>query len=373
MSGYQPNSLNNTPSAVSAGTSLGAATLGVKMLPIGGKQTFIVGMGAQSFSGQPSVEFGLNPLQPKTAVAYDPAAVVAALKDIADAGCNVVSIPIFTKLDGLMLDSNGEVTGLDEAFKKNLSDFLTRAQTAKMQVYLSLGEPWNGLTGVKDPITDTAARTAFFKKALMPVVQNLKGRACVMGLDVVNDIESDIAGKDGNGTKTGTTWDQARDYIKAAAQFVKSVNPQRLVSCGAGLHGWHNVEDGKYSKLGLDFYDVRVYDDKGNLPTAKQLKLDRPVLIGACGQESKKSDDNVQALAAYDFLTNAQKNGYAGVVLTDYAKDADNPLSLLTKDGKHRPVFAQLQKFASTLAMNATAPAGSAAPTSAFTGPGLGK
>lgn len=371
-SGYNPNSLNNSTNPVSSAASYGAATLGVKLIPLQGKPSFVVGMDVSSFSGMPERDFGKNPLAPNAEVWYSTKAVTTALSDISSAGCNSVRVALFSKLDGLTLDGNGLVTGLDDTFKKNFSEFLAKAEAANVQVYVSLGEPWNEISAVKDPITQADARTAFLKKAVVPLVGNLKGRSCILGLDLVDNIEAEIAGKDGNGTKSGVTWDQAQAYIKAVIQIVKSVDPQRLVSCGAGMHGLDNLRAGRYSKLGLDFYDVHVNDDKGNVPPAKDLKVNRPVLIGSCGQESKKTDDKVQATAIAGFLANASKLGYAGAMLSDYSRDARNPQSLLDKDGKHRPVFAELAKFAANQAMSATSSTATTAGPS-VAGAGLGK
>jgi len=341
------------------GTSFGAATLGSKLIPVQGKPAFVVGMNVSTFTGQPSHELGKNQFEPTAEVAYNPKAVAAGLQDIAVAGCNVVRIRLFDKLDGLTFDSSGLVSGLDETYMKNLSDMLGKAEPNKLQVYVCLAPVWSGTTSVKNPITDTNARTAYLKKAVIPLMAKLKGRSEVFALDVANEIESEIAGKQGNVTDKGATWDQAREFLKATVDVIKSVDPQRLVSCGSGLHGWQNVKAGKFSKLGLDFYDYHVYDDAGNLPAAKELHVDRPILIGACAQISKKADNDLQAKSDLAFLSNAQKQGYAGALLSEYGKDPESFVTLLDMDGKHRPVYAQIQSFVASLAMNATTPVGS--------------
>lgn len=354
MSGYNTRSMDTSSNAVTSGTSFGAATLGSKMLPLSGKPGFIVGINVPSFTGQPSHELGKNSLEPNAEVSYNSKLVGSALQDIAIAGCNAVKINLFQKLDGLTFDSSGLVSGMDDTYLKNLSDLLSKAEPNKLQMYLCLSPDWSAAPSIKSPLTDPAARTAYFKKALGPLVGKLKGRANIVALEVVDEVESAVSGKDGNSTDKGITWDQARDFIKAASDIVKSVDPQRLVTASSGLHGWQNVQSGKFGKLGLDFYDFHVFDDAGNLPPVKDLKLDRPVLVGSCGQSSKKTDNDIQAKADLAFLTNAQKLGYAGALLSDYDKDSGNIQSVFDKDGKHRPVYAQIQSFAATLAMNAT-------------------
>jgi len=368
VSGYNSRTLDNNTSPVSSAASFGAATLGAKLIPLQGKPTFIVGMNVATFGGQAEREYGKNPLMPDAEPWYNAKAVNTGLQDIATSGCNVVRLRLFNKLDGLKLDSSGLVTGIDDTFLKNVSDMISKAESAKVQVYVVLSGSWSGLGTTKSPITDANAKTAYLKKAIVPLVSKLKGRQGVLAIDVMDEIESDIAGKEGNTTKVGATWDQARDFIKSTVDTIKSVDPQRMVTASSGLHGWQNVKAGKFAKLGLDFYDFHAYDDKGTLPPFKELKVDRPVVVGSCGQESKKADNDIQAKANFAFLTNAQKEGYAGALLTDYGKNPENVLSLLDKDGKHRPVFAQLQTFVASLAMNATnvtAPAIATTPTPA--------
>ncbi len=352
MTGYasQPNSFNQP---LSTATSMSASTLGAKLLPIQGKPTFIAGTELSSVSGTPDHEFGRASAS-STDSAYSPKGVTSALQDVAGFGVNVVRLTAFKHLDGLKLDANGVVTGLDDVFVKNLTDLVGKAESSKLQIYLTLSSPWQG-SPAKNPITDTAARTAFLKNAVSPLMAKLRGRASVMAVGILGQVEAEVAGKDGNGTDKGATWEQARDYIKSCTDFIKSVDSSRLVTAGSGLHGAQNLKAGKLSRLGLDFYDFQTYDDSGLLPSVKELRVDRPVILGACGPKSTKVDGDLQAKADVAFLTNAVQQGYAGAFVGDYSKDSANPMALLDKDGKHRPVCAQLQTFVANLPMMSSA------------------
>ena len=83
----------------------------------------------------------------------------------------------------------------------------------------------------------------------------------------------------------------------------------------------------------------------------KDLRLDRPVIIGACGQKSLKADNDVQAKADVAFLTNALQQGYAGALISEYSRDPDNVQGVFDKEGKHRPVLTQIQTFVANLSM----------------------
>ncbi len=350
MTGYNSGSRSLDSNMVSSANSFGAATLGSKLLPLAaGKTAFVTGINISSFGGATDREFGKNPFSPESEVSYNSKQVGTTLSDLSGIGGNVVRIRLFQKFNGLKVDSAGMVSGLDETFLKNLSDLLDKAENSKVQVYVSLGDPWSESQSVKNPVSDINARNNYLKKAITPLAGKLKGRPSVFAIDVFNEIEGEVAGKEGNLSDKGVNWDQARGFLKATVDVIKSVDPQRLVSAGSGKHGWSNVRSGKFAKLGLDFYDVHVFDDKGVLPPIKDLKVDRPVLIGACGQESKKSDPELQAKADLGFLDSAQKQGYAGAILSEVGNGIDNPLNLLDKDGKHKPVLVQFQTFVTTL------------------------
>ena len=357
MSGYNSGngsrSLDN--STVPSATSFGAATLGSKLLPLqNGRQGFVAGFNVSSFTGQPDRELGKSPLLGEAEPGYSSKLVASTMQDMAEVGSNVIRVRLFQKLNGLKLDSGGLVSGLDDAFQKNLSDLLDKAEASKMQVYICLLDSWSESAIAKNPLTDVNAKNAFLKKAITPLVAKLKGRSSVFAIDLFGEIESQISGKDGNKTDKGISWDQARAFLKSTVDVVKSVDPQRLVSASSGLHETDNVKSGKFSKLGLDFFDVHMFDDKGVLPPARELKLDRPVLIGACGQSSKTSDAELQTKTDMAFLDSAMKQGYAGAILSDFSKNGDSPLNLLDKDGKHRPALAQFQSFVALI--NASLP-----------------
>ena len=289
MSGFNSaGSRYGDNSNVSTATSYGAATLGSKFLPLsGGKYSFVAGINLPTLTGQALAEFDKKPV-------YSSKSISGSLEDIATTGANVVRVALFHNLYGLKFDANGLTTGLDDGFLKDLSDLLDKAEANKMQVYVTVLDQWNDSATAKSPLTNVQARDAFFKKVLAPITSNLKGRTSVMALDMFSEIEKQVAGKEGNGTDKGLSWDQARSFLKSELDAIKAVDPARLVTASSGLHNWENIRDGRFSKLNLDFYDFHIYDDKGTLPPAKDLKTDRTILIGACGPTSKSTDVEAQ-------------------------------------------------------------------------------
>ena len=352
MSGY------NTPtgsrygdnSMVSSATSYGASTLGTKFLPLsGGRYAFVAGITLPAVTGQTSTEFEKKP-------AYASKTVGTSMQDISSLGANVIRVNLFHSLYGLKFDNSGIVTGMDETFLKDLSDLLDKAEANKMQVYITVLDQWIDAPNAKSPLLSIPARDAFFKKVIAPLAANLKGRTSVFAVDAYSEIENQVAGKEGNGSDKGLTWDQARNFLKSEIEAIKAVDPQRMVTASSGLHGWENVKDGKFSKLGLDFYDIHVFDDKGALPAAKDLKTDRTILVGACGPSVKNTDPDTQSKADEAFMDSAYRQGYAGLLLSEYDRNPKSALSLLDKDGKHKPALSQFQTFVASLQNSASAP-----------------
>ncbi len=310
----------------------------------GGKPLILQGVNVPSFSGEAGSEFGKNPLSPEGAVRYKPDLVENAFKDIHAIGFNAVRLTLFQGGDGLKLDKEGRVTGLEDTFRKNLEDAVEKAKTGKIKLYLSLDAPW-GHAKVKSPLTDKKALDGFVKNAVAPLVRKYKGNDSIFAFDIARGIEGDVAGAEGNGSEKGATWEQARVFVRSTVEFVKQNDPQRLVSVSYKTNGIANLKKGSLKGLGLDFYDIGIFDDAGALPPVKDLSADRPVILGAFGQSAADRSDDLQAKAAAAFVQNTFDQGYAGYFISNYAaKGADDKHSLHGADGKHRPVVDSLKR-----------------------------
>jgi endo-1,4-beta-mannosidase len=315
------------------------ATKGAKLLSIDGKPTFVAGVNLPWFDDDFSHDLGPNPFHPNDKIWYTPDVVDADYKDISDSGLKVVRLWVFEGGEGLQFDKDGYTTGLDSTFVNNLKDVVDKAKAHGLKLYMCLSGSWKDLP-VKSPILDPKAQTAYIDNAVVPIAKLFRGEHGIFAFDVMNEIESDVAGKEGNWTDKGATWDQARAFIRANVQAIKKTDPGRLVSSGSGWHNWENVQKGHYSGLGLDFYDVHQYDDKGDLPIAKDLKADKPIILGEFGQSSKKWDDDAQKNADSAFVRAALAKGYAGFLVWTYGhKGSEEVHSLIGKDGQHRPAF----------------------------------
>ncbi len=302
-----------------------------------GVPVLVRGVNLPVFEGKEGHDLGKNPFT-KDEVWYKSEAVDKQFQEISDFGFNVVRIFLFEKAEGLKVSKDGYVTGLDETFTKNLGDMVERARGHKLRVYLSFTDGWP--EGLKNPVLDKKAMDAYFKHAVAPIARQFKGNDGVFAFDLITDVESltTPAGKDAK----AATWEQVQKFVKAGVELIKKQDPERLLTVGnASLTALGKAQ---YSNLGLDFFDVKHLDDKGNMPVAKDLKVDRPVLVGSFGTAGTERNDELQASSIKAFVLSAPQKGYAGYLFSNYGyKDSKDIQSLIGPDGKARPALEALK------------------------------
>jgi hypothetical protein len=239
-------------------------------------------------------------------------------KDIAGIGFNVVRVQL--PVGAFKRDKDGRINGVQDAALRNLSDLASRAESAKLKLYIVLGGEFP--TGDKQisPFVDKKAHEAFGRGVASQVGRTLKDKPGVLAFSLLADIDAakqgDVAG-----------------FLREASRNVKLQDPKRLVTAGVARNGWQAFEKGEYGELGLDFFDVGIFDERGEFPPARNLGGGRPIVVGAIPRR-EEAEENVQA--AKSFVGGAIDRGYAGFVLWDYKH-------LVDKDGKHLPVVAALK------------------------------
>ncbi len=245
--------------------------------------------------------------------------------DMTRMNVNVVRIFVFESLEGLQFDRNGHVDSIDPDLTKNFDTTLQLARKHGLHLYLCLANDFLKTCRkdhVRDIIGDAEARRAYLEKAVRPFVARYLGDPVVFAFDIMNEPEQDIAGSNGNWTADGHTWSTMRSFIRDNATCIHGIDPNRLVSCGSGWHPrGENIKAGRFSGLGLDFYDLHEYRDDGHLPSVSELGVNLPVLVGEFGPDNRdgKQDDDVQKKAVEGFLRNARDGGYAGAAYWDYS------------------------------------------------------
>ncbi len=305
-------------------------------------------------------DIGTTPVYPSYSCAYSSTDMNQALSDMHKMGITVVRLWLNEEEQGLVLDGSGKVTGLQSLFLANLDNTIDLAASNGISMYLTLANSYD-TDGADGPawVTNAAMQGSYITNAIIPLATRYKGNAHVFAFDVMNEIDSlspfgtDVA-----------SWAQIRTFVSNAVAAIHRADSTRLASCSLGYGpAWPRLSELK--GIGMDFYDFHDYEDvpqdaanfySGDagdnvkaFPTAASLGLDKPILIGECGQSTTTQNTNIQNICIHDYLDIGKTNGFAGVLvwaygITGYPADTDY-LSMLNSDGSWRPVCNTIKNW----------------------------
>ena len=285
---------------------------------------FIKGVNLPWLDGQYDHDIGTNPNDDSTCT-FDAAHINQYFAGIHALGMTVVRIWLMENEQGLLLDANGNVSGLEPLFLTNLDKIVALAKANNISLYLTL---LNGNDDFEEYLTNPNTQALFISKAVKPLAARYKGNPAIFAIDVNNEIDAMVAPTQPDSNGFGNcTWAEVKTYIKNTATAIHTADPTRLVSCSAGFDVWYNLY--QFQGQGLDFYDFHEYKDDPTvassnpdyfpvIPPAASLNLDKPIIIGECGQLSTTYSDSIQSNCILKFLSSAQTNGYSGVLPWDY-------------------------------------------------------
>ena len=316
---------------------------------------FAFGVNLAWLDGQYDHDFGKNEVLGYDFRAYDDeqkkANLDAYFKDISEMGAHVVRLWLFERFEGLQFDSNGNVKGIDDGLVKNIAEVLNVAEKYNLYLYICLMDTW-GVT-VHAPqyvsklnafIVNEEIRRSYIDNAVKKFISDTRLKTNRMfAIDIMNEPEglySSIWRRD-------IEWADVIKFINECSEAIHTVNIK--VSCG--FQRYQTLLDSKDSLKDLDFYDYHELNDDGDLVPYSSLMLDKPCIIGECGQKSENYDDEIYDKAVAKFLKNSWKNGYAGCLLWYYnykgydVNDSNNRYSLITSDGKWRRACYALVDF----------------------------
>ena len=313
----------------------GGQPASAQLLPINGVNTFVKGANLPWLDGAYDHDIGINPLHPSWGCAYNSAHMNQYLADLHSMGITVVRLWLNENKQGLLLDGNGNVTGLDPTFLTNLDNILQLAAQNGIYLYLTLNQ------GDADWVTNTTEQASYINNAVTPIATRYKGNPQIFAYDVMNEIDGVVGGSLGN-YGSGATWAQAQAYITATVSAIHSTDPGRLATCSTGWHEWYNLY--YFLGLGMDFYDYHDYEDAPDLPTASSLGMDKPIYIGECGQANTNWNDAIQNTCELDALDSAWSGGYAGVGIWAYQYPGCSDYhSMVNTNASWRPVCYTIQ------------------------------
>lgn len=304
-----------------------------------GKNDFLFGINQPWFGGSYGHDLGREAQHPKYGIWYNVNGnsdkVSACFRDVSNSGFRIVRFWVMERSEGWEVDSNGFITGLNDEFLRNLDDVVKKAKENNLKLYLCLT---TGCLEIDFPshIKDPRQQKAYIDNCVRPLTKRFKGNSTIFAFDIINEIESEFGDNVGP-DKIDIA--QARVFLRNNVKAIKEEDPKRLVSSGSAID---MVQ--KFQGLGFDFYDVHSYRDDGWLPPARDFKADRPIIIGECGQGTRKDDEDLQRKAVTAFMNNAVNNGYAGCFPWSYGPN-ERYFRLVLDDGAHRPAMDDIEKI----------------------------
>ncbi|MCB9667781.1 MAG: hypothetical protein H6715_06670 [Myxococcales bacterium] len=229
------------------------------------------------------------------------------------------------------------IRGLREDFVRNLDRVMQAAIRHDISIY------WTALVGNWARHWDSAQGTdvsrwrelhynilnarhgtldAYNEHVLGPFVRLLSVyKTHVYALDLMNEIQGSVP------RFWSGDWANVRSWIKQERAFVRAIMPSLKVTASCGHHtAVTDLLKGRMSDLGLDFFDVHIYNDDGRIPRTSALgKLVRraasPLLLGEFGQTDLHYSDELKTRVTLRFIQHAQDAGFVGALawrLDDY-------------------------------------------------------
>lgn len=226
---------------------------------------------------------------------FDGAYVDKIFAGIKAGGADVVRIYLFQARQGLLLNKYApQSAGIDPRMLANITTVLESARGHGLKVYFTLLDadampppPASELRDyyynlIHDKYGELDAFNAHVLEPLLELFAQFKDS--IYGIDIANEIQAAIK---------NSYWDffdqfsGPRRWLRTERDFIKSKAPWVRVSSDA--MGPADIAGGLYSDLGLDFYDVHLYNDEGEIPNVGKIcELVRstgvPIIVGEFGQ-----------------------------------------------------------------------------------------
>ncbi|HNV70581.1 MAG TPA: hypothetical protein PKO06_12845 [Candidatus Ozemobacteraceae bacterium] len=296
---------------------------------------FVFGTNLAWFNNNYGADIGVNHAEGGWQPTFTRENAERVFANLAKMGCPVVRIWAFERQEGLLFTPDltsdpkypyHEVTGLCPVFLRNCRTIMELAEKYRVKVYWSL---LNHLIREEQGgrhlriITETKVRNSYIRNAAVPFVKAMAASPAFFAVDIINEADGTIGKIDAlSGCMNplqGCTWKEMRVFIKACAEAFHAAVPGIKVTATSGWHEEKNVKAGRFSGLGLDFYDWHSYRDVPDLPHARTLGLDKPVIIGECGPKTQDPDAGykLQWKNWWAYLAQARK-GYAGLLTWSY-------------------------------------------------------
>lgn len=212
--------------------------------------------------------------------------------------------------------------GVQPVLLTNLRTLVGLAERHHVQIYWTLvsanwPEHWPKGTIASERqynvFNDKYGHGALFRaRVVRPILEVLNEKPRVnFAFDIMNEVQGSVRAhfwSDG--------WTGARKFLRAMTAFIHANAPGLKVTASSGHHtaAW-DILVGRYDGVGLDFYDIHVYDDDGEIPFARFLAWHArsqglPIIVGEFGQKDDADDPALQAEVTRNVLREARRFGF---------------------------------------------------------------
>ncbi|MFC1706016.1 hypothetical protein ACFL59_04230 [Planctomycetota bacterium] len=262
------------------------------------------------------------------------------------------------KKEGILWQGTRAV-GVDPAMLQNVEIIMQAARRHGVKVYwTALSANW--VWPQKDQwayahynlLNNKYGCTESFKwNVLLPILDRIMPYSdSLYGLDLLNEVQAAV-----KHWQFSKGWKGAQAWIEDMVDFVHFWAPGLPVTASSG-HS-EAVDDllaERFCGLGLDFYDVHLYNDQGSIPRGWELRAlaqrtRTPIVLGEFGQRTETRDDELQRQVTWYFLWRARNYGFTGAFAWRLDDDRDTPGYAAHHsyyiDGRQRPAVWLVRYF----------------------------
>lgn len=279
--------------------------------------------------------------------------------DIKANGGDIVRVYLFQVRQGLIIKQYAPQTvGIEPVMFANIKSVLDSAKAHGLKVYFTLMDanamPPPPQSELRDYYYNYlhnkyGEQDAFNNNVLTPLLDLMSQyKDNIYGIDQANEIQAAIKHQYWG---FFDQFDGPRRWMKSTRDFIKSKAPWVRVTTTA--MGPADIVSGLHTGLGFDFYDVHIYNDKGEIPYFYKIceivkKSGIPIIAGEFGQLTKVLDDDLQAKVTWNLLNNAKNQCFSGAIPWRWDA-ADTVWRYQRPDGSLRPAVEVLKRFKASL------------------------
>ena len=242
---------------------------------------------------------------------------------------------------------DGNPHSLDQEYLDNLKEFILIAKAEGVELNLTLfdgnmtwgwnkmpknlQDRWWNIFNAKYDVLNRFMQTIY--KQLLDMLLEDGLYTTVTQIDFVNEIDALVWAIAG-GSRFENGWHSANKFTCDLYNYSKShpVGSKIMFTSSVGwLTAPYDLVSANFYPHCVDFFDLHVYSDSGNIPFCKSLKQLRdghkkPLQLGEFGQMSKKYDDRIQIDGLRNSVKNALRCGFSSALawrLVDHRKGED--------------------------------------------------